>query len=317
MQRYTITLVLLVLLLLPGFLVRQSYKQTYQVAVFNTIGEIYLWSRNEQSCRNSARKIIAAWQKLHLTLNRFAPDSELSALNRTPPGEPFRCSKTLWEIIQSAREMHELTDGAFDVSISPLMRLWGFNQPQPQLPSEEDIAQTLQLVGLDKLHFNDQECSVTFPLAGMALDFGGLAKGYALDKAKEILEQDGQDCYMLNLGGNIYCSKKLPPERRQPFQIGIRDPQNAGRILKVLTLHGQFVSTSANYERGIMVGEKKIGHIIDPRTGYPVDNRASVTVVTTRGSYSDAFSTAVFVGGPELARKLSDKVPGTSFDIYQ
>ncbi|NLF92405.1 MAG: FAD:protein FMN transferase, partial [Oligosphaeraceae bacterium] len=259
MQRYNITAIFLGLLLLPGFLIRPRYERNYQVAVFNTIGEIHLWGRNEQGCQDSARKVIAAWQKLHRTLNRFAPDSELSALNRTAPGEPFRCSESLWKILQNARELHTLTDGAFDVSISPLMRLWGFKQPNPQLPQEQDIAQALQLVGLNKLHFDDQERTVSFPLAGMALDFGGLAKGYALDQAREILEQDGQDCYMLNLGGNIYCSEKLPPGRKQPFQIGIRDPQDAGRILKVLTLRGQFVSTSANYERGIRVGEKKIG----------------------------------------------------------
>ncbi len=316
MQRYSITIIFLLLLLLPGLMLRRKCERSYRVAVFNTVGEIRIWGRDEQSCQESARRVIAVWQQLHQILNRFAPDSELSQLNRQAADRPFLCSDALWEALLSAREVYDLTDGAFDISISPLMRLWGFNQPQPRLPTGADIAETLRLVGLSKIRFNDQERSLFFTQAGMALDFGGLAKGFALDKAREVLRQSGQDCYMLNLGGNIYCSDKLPPGQRKSFQIGIRDPRQGDKVVKILSLRGQFISTSANYERGLQVGEQRIGHIIDPHTGYPGADYASVTVATSRGSYSDAFSTAVFVGGPRLARKLSVAVPGTSFDIF-
>ncbi len=316
MQRYSLTIFCLLLLLLPGLLLQQSREHPYQVAVFNTVGEIRLWSKNAQACNASAREIIAAWQELHRTLNLFAPESELSQLNRSPVGEAFACSERLWAVLQVAREVYALTDGAFDVSISPLMHLWGFRKQRSELPTDEEIAAILPSVGLEKIHFNAANRTVTFTRPGMALDFGGLAKGYALDLANEILDKNGLDCYLLDLGGNIYCTEKLPPGRKQPFQIGIRDPSDAGKIFKVLSIRNSFVSTSANYERGIRIGEKKIGHIIDPRSGQPVDNRSSVTVVTSRGSYSDAFSTAVFVAGPAMADKLSATVPRTSFELF-
>ncbi len=312
MRRVIVILVLLLLLLAaPLFWHRPAKAAVYDLAVFNTIGRLVIWELDRSSADNIARDVIANLQNLHNCLNIFASESEVSRLNRTPPFTSFHCSDTLWQVLLSAREAYQLTDGAFDISVGPLMQLWGFHRKRDSLPSAEEIEQALNSIGLDKLLFDEATQSVAFTQAGMSLDFGGLAKGFALDYIRPLVEKQGCQSYMLNLGGNIYCSEKPPPGQRQAFQIGIRDPADANKIVRTLALRGRFISTSANYERAVQIGEKKIGHLLDPRSGKPVQRQGSVTVLTSKGAWSDAFSTAVFVDDEKLAKKLAENMPDT------
>lgn len=312
MRRVLFILVLLLLLLAaPLFWHRPAKAAVYELVVFNTIGRLVIWEDDRTSSNNIAREVIANLQHLHNCLNIFDPESEVSRLNQTPAQTSFHCSDTLWQVLLAAKEAHQLTGGAFDITVGPLMRLWGFHHKCDSLPSTEEIAQALDSVGLDKLLFDETTQSVTFTCDGMSLDFGGLAKGFALDYVLPLLEERGYQSYMLNLGGNIYCSKKPPPGQRQAFQIGIRDPADANKIIRTLALRGSFISTSANYERAVLIGEKKIGHLLDPYSGKPVQRQGSVTVVTSKGAWSDSFSTAVFVSGEQLAKKLAENLPDT------
>jgi len=308
-----ILILLLVLLALPLLRRRPPQPVVYDLAVFNTIGQLTLWNVERNTADSIAREVIANLQQLHNCLNLFDPASEVARLNQTPPGELFQCSETLWQILMAAKEAHQLSGGAFDITVGPLMRLWGFHRKRDSLPTADEIRQTLQAVGFDKLRFDEVAQSIAFRQAGMSLDFGGLAKGFALDFIRPLIEKRGCRSYMLNLGGNIYCSAEPPPRHQQAFQIGIRDPADPNKIIRSLALRDRCISTSANYERSLQIGEKKIGHLLDPHTGCPVERQGSVTVITTRGTWSDAFSTAVFVTGPELAQKLSRQIPGTEF----
>ncbi len=314
MRRLLAILVLLLALLALPLLRRLPPKPVvYDLAVFNTIGQLTLWNIDRQTADSIAREVIAELQKLHNSLNLFDPDSEVARLNQTPPEEFFQCSEALWQILMAAKEAHQLTSGTFDITVGPLMQLWGFHRKRNSLPTAEEISEALQKVGFNKLRFDEEKQSVSFRLAGMSLDFGGLAKGFALDFIRPLIERQGCISYMLNLGGNIYCSETPPPGRRQAFQIGIRDPADPNKIVRTLSLRNRCISTSANYERALQIGERKIGHLLDPRNGYPVERQGSVTVITTRGTWSDAFSTAFFVTGAELAQQLSKQIPGTEF----
>ncbi|MFA6929362.1 MAG: FAD:protein FMN transferase [Lentisphaeria bacterium] len=316
MRRLLILLALLLALLaLPLLLRRSSPPAVYDLAVFNTLGRLSLWNVDRRNADRIARDAIAELQNLHRILNLFDPESEVSRLNQTPPGEYFKCSEPLWQILLTAREAQQLTKGAFDITIGPLMRLWGFHRKRDSLPAPEEIQSVLANVGFDKLLFDEENQRVAFSRPGMSVDFGGLAKGFALDWIRPLIEKQGCYSYMLDLGGNIYCSAEPPSGRRQFFQIGIRDPADPDKILQTVALRDRYISTSANYERALFIGEKKIGHLLNPQTGYPVELRSSVTVITCRGSYSDVFSTAVFVAGEELARQLSKQIPGTEFII--
>lgn len=285
----------------------------YHFFVFNTACNLQVWGDVPSAQANDAfRELNAVLQTLHDTINIFSPDSELSRLNQQAHDHPVVCSETLWDIIKAADEAWRLTDGAFDVTIGPLMQTWGFHDPATALPTEADIAAALQKVGFDKLMLDQEQRSVSFPIPGMRLDFGGLAKGYALEKGSAVLTQHGLEVFLLNLGGNILASAKTPASR-QPFRVGIRDPRSPDRLFATLELQGACISTSGNYQRFRLIDGKKVGHLMDPRTGRPGDFWAGVTVRTPRGLYSDVFSTAVFIGGADLAQKLTKRYPGTGF----
>jgi thiamine biosynthesis lipoprotein len=285
---------------------------TYDFAVFNTICRLQVWTDESQKADDCARIVLRELQALHRTLNAFEPTSELSRLNSTAASEPFACSETLWRVMAAARIAWRQTDGWFDISFAPLLALWG--KGRATLPEQAELEAVLPLVGLDKVVFDEEARTVRFTRPGMALNCGGIAKGYALDLARQLLEQAGLDCYLLDFGGNLYLSRRTPPGR-QGFSVGIRHPGDANKTICRFELAGACVSTSANYSRAVTIGEKKVGHIFNAHTGQPVSTAGSVTVITPSGVASDVFSTAVFAGGTELARRLCEEVSGTGFII--
>ena len=290
--------------------------KSYSFAVFNTGGSISLWGRSEAELDNAFREILSELQRLHNTINAYDKKSELHRLNDTAFSEPFACSGELWRIIAASREAFALTEGAFDPTIGAVMHLWGFHKKKETLPDQKEIDAALAKVGLSKVQFDDNAHSVRFTVPGMSLDFGGIAKGYAADLAKSILDRHGIDTYMIDLGGNLLLSEKVP-DGENAFKVSIRDPEDSNAVAKVLMLKGCAVATSGNYERSRIIQGRKIGHIMEPATGRPVVRFASVTAITRRGVNSDVFSTAVFVRGRELSERLRRDVPGTDFFILE
>ena len=274
----------------------------HEFDVFGTHAVLQLWG-DRAVCDQAASAVEDRMLELHDRINLFDEDSELIQLNQTAFDSPFECSDELWDLLETARRAYNETGGAFDVSVGPLMSLWGFNKKQKTYPTPEQVEKTLQAVGLDKVRFDDARHTVRFTHPDTYLDFGGIAKGYALDLAVAIAREHGVDTGIIDLGGNIYCLENTPGDI-ESYTIGIRDPQWTGELLETIELRDQAVATSGNYENFIMLDGKFVHHIVDPRTGYPVPNTASVTVVTHEGWVSDVFSTAIFVRGPEFAEHL-------------
>jgi thiamine biosynthesis lipoprotein ApbE len=285
-------------------------RHTTEFAIFNTYGRVTVYAA-ESTANHAFREILTATRALHDTINRFDPDSELSRLNRTAATEPFACSDRLWDILLQARRAYRVTHGAFDVSVGPLMALWGFHRKRETLPTEAEIRKTLERVGLDKVRFDDQARTVRFTRPGMSLDFGGIAKGYALDMVSAILRRRGITRGLVDLGGNI-CCLPAPPPGRTAYLVGIRNPFDTGTLIGRVRVLGRNIATSGDYERYVTIQGRTIAHIIDPRSGQPVATVHSVTVITPRGVDSDIFSTAVFVAGEELAASLTRDIPGTT-----
>ncbi|NMA47623.1 MAG: FAD:protein FMN transferase [Lentisphaerae bacterium] len=286
--------------------------QLMDFTVFNTLCRLSVWSLPPAKSEALFAELNQQLRLLHDCINVYDPKSELSAINRNAASAPVTCSPMLWDILMSAREAWRISDGAFDVTIGPLMQLWGFYGKQQIAPSQDEMQAVRQKVGLDKVRFDEQQHSVAFSVPGMRLDFGGIAKGYALDMAGKILAQHGADIFLLDLGGNIACSA-TPPPGREAFTIGIRNPHAANTLLGTMSLRGRFIATSGNYERFRFVDGKRVGHIMDPRSGMPCTYLDGVSVVTTSGLLSDVFSTAAFIGRQDLARSLSERFPGSGF----
>lgn len=292
----------------------ERFIQSRSFPMMGTAGRITVYSDREdlpEQALNQAQDMI---RKIEHACNIFDPESELSRLNRTAFGKEFVCSPLLWEMIQAADRCHRFSGGAYDPAILPLMKLWGFHRKRNRLPSETETRNAMCKVGWDKVKLNPEKRSVRFLAEGIGIDFGGIAKGFALEKAKSILRRNGVKHAILDLGGNIGC---ITSDQHAPFRIGIRDPESPAELLGSIEMRNHCVATSGNYERYVIIDGKQYAHIMDPRTGLPVSGVLSVTVVTPSGTDSDAFSTAIFVKGEKLAQEICRKIPDTGVLIVR
>ena len=311
---FTVFIILCGCMLIYALFRSGEKSRTTRFFVFNTPCSVTFLGHDDAAWDAVIAELLQKMQALNDCLNIYDPNSELSRLNATAFGKPFKCSDQLWSVLSATRKAWKDTEHAYDPSVGPLMRLWGFHAKRDTVPNQEEIDAALAKVGLAKVVFDDNEKSVRFSVEGMSLDCGGIAKGYACDVAADIFHKHGIDTFLLDLGGNIMLSK-VPPKGQKDFVVGIRDPFNKGEIYENVHLKGVAIATSGNYERSRVIDGKRIGHIMDPETGRPGEFHASVTAITPHGVDSDAFSTAVFVRGQPLADKLEKNTPNTSFII--
>ncbi len=279
-----------------------STSHVHEFPIFGTYGRLTFWA-DPDSAKTAAMTVAADLRKLHNMINLFDENSELSRLNAAAAFGEFTCSERLWDILGQCREAHRETNGAFDVTVGPLMRLWGFHESRTTLPTAQDVSDCLEAVGLDKVIFEELRRTVRFTHPSTYIDLGGIAKGLALDRAVKIARGLDVRCGLIDLGGNVFCLEE-PPPGKYAYSIGIRDPFHNDMLLNTVKIINSAVGTSGNYERMVQLGSKAVTHIVDPRTGYPVDHAASVTVVTPQGIDSDVFSTAIFVDGEAAAKHL-------------
>ena len=290
-----------------------SVERVYPV--MGTMATVKIYGTDDIADK-AADKVQDVFQDVQAVCNIFDPKSEIARLNATAADKPFRCTQMLWELLLVARRAHEVSNGSFDITVKPLMDLWGFYRNRETLPSEQEIKNAMPLVGLSKVIFNDKAHTVKFPVKGMAFDLGGIAKGFAIDMAAEAAKSMGIKSGTINLGGNIYCLPAAPPQKSY-YEIGIRNPLKKDEICGTVEVKDQSVSTSGNYERYVIIGDKQYTHIIDPKSGLPVADMLSVTVITPKAVDSDYLSTSIFINGPEFAEKIRSIYPRTSFLVIR
>lgn len=267
-----------------------------------------------EEARRAAEAAENAIFEVEKVCSRFDPESELFQLNATAEKTPFPCSEMLWEVLSRARKGREESGGLFDVSSAPLMTLWGFYRREKKLPSPEEKAEALRRTGLAKVRFDDAGRTVFFTVPGMALDLGGIAKGYAVDLAAERMSRFPIGGALINLGGNLRCLGELPGDKG--FRIGVRGIASPDAIAGERRIRRGSAATSGDYERFVEIDGRRYGHIMDPLTGEPAPGGRAVTVFTPRAADADVFSTSVFLGGAELAEKLVAQYPDTEIWIY-
>ena len=299
----------------PG---KGSRKHTLSFPVMGTVATLTFYTDSEHF-KQAAAEIQKEFAEISRIANRHDSTSEISRLNKEAARKPFQCTPALWEILTEARLAHRLSEGAFDISIAPLMTNWGFYRKRSKIPSAEETAEIKKLTGLEKITFDDLNRTVKFPRAGFALDLGGIAKGYAIERAYRRALQQGITQGVIDLGGNLRLLP-LPPPGRRHYMIGIRRPErkNGGVMPEILRLPGDTaVSSSGDYERFVKLEGKFFGHIMDPATGIPAPGKRAVTAISDRGIRSDWLSTAVYLRGKKLAEKLKKSLPNTRFVIIE
>ena len=293
---------------------RRPHRETVMFSTMSTFATVSLAHKEKQTIGNAFGAVTAAVREVEKTCNIFDPESELSRLNASAADEPFVCSDLLWDVLTHARAFYRDSGGLFDVTVDPLMKLWGFHSKRETLPSPEEIAEAKRLTGLDKVVFDDEKHSVKFTVPGMSINLGGIAKGYALDRAADAARAFDVNIGWIEIGGNILALPKKYNGRN--YTAGIRNPFNKDSILGKTTLSDAAVSTSGNYERYVVIDGTQYTHIIDPVTGMPVAGMDSVSVIVPAGKSippgvaSDALSTSIFIAGPDAVAGWMKKFPG-------
>ncbi len=278
-----------------------------QFYALGTFIRLQAWGAEAPEALKAAETSIREVEK---RFSRYRASSEVALLSGSSgEGEKPFSAESLF-VLSEALRYAELTKGAFDPTIGPLTKLWSIGTPEERLPSPETIEKARNLVDYRDFRIFPDRGTALLARKGQALDLGGIAKGYAGDKARKVLEEHGISRALLDMGGNIVTLGTKPGGA--PWKIGIQNPlEPRGNYLGILSLSEASVVTSGNYERYFEKDGKRYHHILDPRTGYPASqNLLSVTVMSESSLSGDALSTGLYVLGLERGLELAESLEG-------
>lgn len=263
-------------------------KREYTDSLFamDTVMDLKIYSENDAAISKAEAEI----KRIDSLLDRGNPDSEIYKINTK---KTAAVSDETADLIQTAIDISEKTNGAFDITTAPVSDLWGFYGGYFRVPSDSEIDSALKGVGYEKIQLNT---NTVFVPGNTSIDLGGIGKGYASDRASDILKENGVTSAILSLGGNVYALGKRSDG--SDWTVGITDPGNKPQILGTITVSDKAVVTSGGYQRYFEQDGKTYHHIIDPKTGKSAQSGlSSVTVISQGGALADGLSTALFVMG--------------------
>jgi thiamine biosynthesis lipoprotein len=248
---------------------------------------------------------------LEAQLTVYRDDSEVSRLNRAAAAGFVPVESNLFALLLQSAQVHRDTEGAFDITTGALIKTWGFYRRAGQVPTETDRTAALQRCGMHQVMLNAEQQSVCYLCQGLEINLGSIGKGYALDRAAALLRRDGQIKSAVLHGGksSVYALGSEPGHRRG-WPVAIRHPSDPEQTLAVVRLRDRALGTSSATFQHLEHEGKKLGHILDPRTGWPAEGMASASVVAPTAAEADALATAFFVLGIEKARAYCAAHPG-------
>ena len=256
----------------------------------------------QQSIQNGVSLASAALdqaEEIEKQLSVFKEESAVSLLNRDAASSAVRVDPPLFDLLSLCKELHDQTEGAFDITSGPLTRCWGFLKREGRLPSNNEIENAKGLVGSDNLLLDATSTTVHFKRDGVEINLGSIGKGYALDVISRHFKQVNEPA-LLSAGASSFLATGS-------WLVGVRHPRAKHKRLASVRLRDCAMSTSGSEEQFFESGERRFGHIIDSRTGWPAERVSGVTVVADSAARSDALATAFFVGGRELADRYCEK----------
>ncbi len=290
-----------------GRLTRFEFEEPHMGTKFR----IVLYAPDETVAKKAARAAFDRIEDLNRIMSDYLSTSELMQLCKKAGGDAVSVSRELFDVLVKAEEMAKKTDGAFDVTIGPVVRLWRKARRTGQMPAPEELAKALKLVGHGNIHLDSKMRTVQLLLAGMLLDLGGIAKGYAAEAALEVLRQHGLRRALVAAGGDIVVGD-APPDA-PAWKVGIapmKDP--TAPPTHYLRLANAAVSTSGDSHQYVEINGKRYSHIMDPKTGLALTGRRSVSIIAPSGALADALATAMCVMGAERGLPIIEATDGAA-----
>jgi thiamine biosynthesis lipoprotein len=295
----------LILLAFPNFSDAASLFKYHQ-ALMGTVVEVTLISESEEEAKKAVLQAFQEIKRIEGLMSQWIESSDISQINRSAGKGWRKVSSETMEVIKTAKKISGLSEGGFDVTVGPLVELWRRAREKGIPPSNEDVKRTLKLVNFKEL-LVDPERGVYLRKERMSVDLGGIAKGYAVDKAFELLRNLGYKSLIVNAGGDLRAGGS---KFDQPWTIGIQNPRESQKIMAKVSISDEAIATSGDYEKFFMHQGSRYHHILNPKDGFPTVGCQSVTIVGKDGMTTDGLATAVFVLGPEKGYALCQKLEG-------
>lgn len=277
--------------------------------IMGTSIEVQAFGGTAETRAAAIDEAFGAFAEVDRLMSNYRDDSELALINRDAARQPVRISDPMMSVLQAAQKVSAQSSGGFDATIGPLVRLWGFHDKKPHQPTSEEFAAVRPLIDYRNLVLDATGHTVRFALPGVEIDLGGIAKGFAVEIAANVLRRHGLGGF-IDAGGNQYLLGT--PLGKPTWTVGVKDPDRPDRLLGTIETSETSVSTSADYATFVEINGRKYGHILDPHTLQPSAAALSVTILSRDGTMADACSKAAFILGPTAGLALVDSVPGMS-----
>lgn len=312
---YLVGLGLILLLIFVYFYRTNTKEYVSETFLMDTYVSIKTYGPDTDLMKQAVSEAFSEMRRIAELTDRFPEEgtieytiSEVCKINSMAGKEPVLVSEDVFRILLLAKEYNELSQGAFDITIAPVLDVWGFGRDKMQVPNESDIKQVLKLVDIDNLVINSKEKSAFLKYKGASVDLGGIAKGYAAERAADVLKKYGIKQAIINAGGNVRVLGLK--EKVSPWKIGIQDPRDASNLIAILHLEDESAVTAGDYQRYFTTDGVRYHHIISPWTGFPANNHLSVTVVCKDAGVADVLATALFILEPKEAFNLAESLAG-------
>ena len=271
-----------------------------------TLVSITAVAPNEPTAQSAIAAGFHEIKRLEGLLSTWISDSELSRVNRSAGQAPVVVSRDTMELVARSQEMARMTDGAFNIAIGPAVDAWSVTERQ-RIPTDAELVQAKPFVDWTRIELNRTDGTLYLPIAGMRIDVGGIGKGYAADRAVDVMKKAGAQAGVVALAGDIKTFGSLPGS--SGFPVGIQHPRQIGDVLAMIDLRDEAISTAGDYERYFERDGVRYHHLLDPETLRPARACQSVTVIAKEGTVADGLDTGIFVLGPERGMALVERLP--------
>jgi thiamine biosynthesis lipoprotein len=268
---------------------------------------IDIYGTNTGKMQAAADQAFDEVRRIDRMLSNYIPDSELSQVNRYAAGKPVAVSREFFDLLSACVEYSRKSEGTFDITVGPLMKVWGFYRGSGHLPHRAEIRTALEDVGYGYIQLDPSRVTVRLTKHGVNLDPGGVGKGYAVDRMVSVLQANGIDSALVSGGGSSIYGIGTPPNDPKGWFIRLRDPKNEKKTATEVYLKNDSISTSGNYEKFFWAEGKVYSHIMDPRTGYPAEGMLSVSVIAPRTLDSEIWAKPYYILGEAWTRQHKPK----------
>lgn len=296
------------LLVLSAESVAQDTSYTKVVKLMGSRFDLSVVAPNETEANSYINLAIEEITRIEKLISEWDTNSQTSAINRNAGIKPVKVDKELFELIKRSIQISKLTQGAFDISFASIDKVWKYDGSMQKLPTEAAIQKSVEKIGYQNIELNEAQQTVFLKLAGMKIGFGAIGKGYAADKAKQVLIEKGVKAGIINASGDLNSWGTQP--NGDLWKVGITNPLNKEKVFSWLPIENSAVVTSGNYEKYVTLNGVRYTHIINPKTGYPVVGLNSVTIFSESAELADALATAVFVMGLESGMDFINQLNG-------